>query len=174
MVLFPNVHANEETKTKEPDWAKYKFQRLPLIAGSFCRFLINIENYVCAHRRAAPNGGRSSALRARRCVQTWFSILPTKRQKCAATQQKNTAIQPNPRYSTKNNPAIRMTATFVPKCFSMIIHFYFFYYNFFWEIFVWFSSFLFIRFKYFKYNLDMPKFKLSVPVFARMMIVFEL
>ena len=47
-----------------------KIQRLLLIAGSFCRFLINIENYVCAHRRAAPNGGRSSALRARRCVQT--------------------------------------------------------------------------------------------------------
>ena len=67
-------------------------------------------------RREAPNGGRSGAPRARRCAHTRFSMLPTHREKnvqLLSTEVR--ATQQNPRYSAKNNVAMRMIATFMPK-----------------------------------------------------------
>ena len=66
-------------------------------------------------RREAPNGGRSGAPRARRCAQRRFSILPSHREKnvlLLSTEVR--ATQQNPRYSAKNNVAMRVIATFMP------------------------------------------------------------
>ena len=66
-------------------------------------------------RRAAPNGGRSGAPRARRCAQTPFSMVPTHREKnvqLLSTEVR--ATQQNSRYSAKNNVAMRLIVTFMP------------------------------------------------------------
>ena len=79
----------------------------------FSRRLGEIENHVWAHCRAR---------RARQCAQTWFSISPSLREKnvkILSNEVRDT--QQNPRYSAKNNVAIRMIATFMPKNFLHIL-----------------------------------------------------
>ena len=72
-------------------------------------------------RREAPNGGRSGAPRARRCAQTWFSILPSYHEnKVQLLSKEVQATQQNLRYSAKNNVAIHMIATFMSKSFASL------------------------------------------------------
>ena len=66
-------------------------------------------------RREAPNGGRSGAPRARRWTPVWFFNFPTHREnKVKILSKKVRDTQANPRYSAKNNVAMRMIATFMP------------------------------------------------------------
>ena len=51
MVLFPNVHANEETKTQEPDWAKKK--KSEITADSW-KFLSISDQYWKLRLRTSP------------------------------------------------------------------------------------------------------------------------
>ena len=62
-----------------------------------------------------PPGLRSGAPRARRCAPVWFLNFTTHREnKVKILSKKVRDTQPNPRYSAKNNVAIRMIATFIP------------------------------------------------------------
>ena len=71
---------------------------------------------ISAKKKNAPLSGLRSAPRALRCAEMRFSILPHHRGKdvqLLSTEVR--ATQQNPRYSVKNNVAIRMIATFMPK-----------------------------------------------------------
>ena len=63
----------------------------------------------------ASLSGPRSAPRARRCAPVWFLNFTTHREnKVKILSKKVRDTQPNPRYSAKNNVAIRMIATFIP------------------------------------------------------------
>ena len=69
-----------------------------------------------AKKKNAPLSGLRSAPLLLRCAEMRFSILPAHRGKdvqLLSTEVR--ATQQNPRYSGKNNVAIRMIATFMPK-----------------------------------------------------------
>ena len=70
----------------------------------------------------ATNGGRSGAPRVRRCTPVWFFNFTTHREnKVKILSKKVRDTQANPRYSAKNNVAMRMIATFMPIFFIYII-----------------------------------------------------
>ena len=94
----------------------------------FSRWVEKLKNHTGVHRRArgaerrpergaqATNGGRSGAPRARRCAPVWFLNFTTHREnKVNILSKKLRDTQTNPRYSAKNNVAIRMIATFMPS-----------------------------------------------------------
>ena len=66
-------------------------------------------------RREAPNGGRSGAPRARRCAQTWFSILPSYHEKKFSYQQGSPSYQQNPRYQPKKRRYLYNSDVFLEK-----------------------------------------------------------
>ena len=65
-------------------------------------------------RREAPNGGRSGAPRARRDPHLSFLKFEIRsRNNIMLLSKKVRDTQPHPRYSAKNNDAIRMIASFM-------------------------------------------------------------
>ena len=80
----------------------------------FSWFDLKIENQVWGSRRAREAERRPAGPRARQNPHTWFSNFKSKHENIMLLHKKVRGTQPNPRYSAKNNDAMRLIASFMP------------------------------------------------------------